>query len=666
MSNVKIKTFYKLNDEEKKIISERYISRSANKYSKVTDAVKVSETSKEKVIAKVLPIFDADITVISSAFIYDGAEKQPAVVVRHNNKILTSKDYDVTYTSNINAGTAKVTVTGRGTYWGNISKNFKINPKPISDAKLIITPDSFSYDGNEKTPSVTVKDGNITLSANDFGTAYTSNRNAGTGTITVTGKGNYIGTVKGTFRIEPISIERATLTLSQTVFKYDGTKKTPSVTVTDGNNVLPSNIYNVSYTSNINVGTGTVTVTGKGNYTGILTKNFRIIPEKNKLNPAWIVAAIILILAAGSGIIFANGQSNNNNTNTQISTISLEPQKSDISTVISKTVSEQSKISSNSQNLVKSSSSSSSTVSTESSQESIENKNDVTDNDAQNNNETHQPSVEISKPSVTTEISINNPSQPNPNDTPIQESSQEPTRSTPSIQGHTGDTSVKEPNPESEPSEPSTSSDTSVQINPLISITSTDGLSYTFNTNNNTLTITEEGTITVSLSDFEKHTSEKIKTVIIGSKVKGIGYGAFENCESLETVKMRDNLASIEGCAFFGCTALKEIHLSNSLKELGDSVFDGCTSLQEINIPEQVTGIYNDTFKGCTHLQAIHMSKNIQEIDDTAFTNCNKDILTIYAPKGCYAQTYADKNNIKFIEEGSAIEDSSATDSSLA
>ena len=128
--------------------------------------MKVSETSKEKVIAKVLPIFDADITVISSAFIYDGAEKQPAVVVRHNNKILTSKDYDVTYTSNINAGTAKVTVTGRGTYWGNISKNFKINPKPISDAKLIITPDSFSYDGNEKTPSVTVKDGNITLSAN--------------------------------------------------------------------------------------------------------------------------------------------------------------------------------------------------------------------------------------------------------------------------------------------------------------------------------------------------------------------------------------------------------------------------------------------------------------------------------------------------------------------
>ena len=179
------------------------------------------------------------------------------------------------------------------------------------------------------------------------------------------------------------------------------------------------------------------------------------------------------------------------------------------------------------------------------------------------------------------------------------------------------------------------------------------------------MTITGEGTITGSFSDFENHTVQKIKTVIIGSKVEVIGYGAFENCESLETVKMRDNLTSIEGSAFFGCTALKEIHLSNSLKELGDAVFDGCTSLQEITIPEQVTAIYNETFKGCTALKAIHMSKNIKEIDNDAFTDCNKDILTIYAPKGSYAQTYADNNKIKFIEEGIAVEDSSATDSSV-
>ena len=598
---------------------------------------------------------------MSSDFIYDGTEKQPEVVVKHNNKILTSKDYGVTYTSNINAGTAKVNITGRGTYWGTVSKNFKINPKPISDAKLIITPDSFSYDGNEKKPSITVKDGNITLSANDFGAAYTSNRNAGTGTVIVTGKGNYIGTVKGTFRIEPISIEGAKLTISQTVFKYDGTKKTPSVTVTDGNNVLSASVYSVAYTSNTDIGTATVTVTGKGNYTGILTKEFKIIPQKSKLNPVWIAAAVILILAAGSGIIFANGHSNNNNTNTQISTISLESQKSDISTVSSKTVSEKSDILVSSENSVKNSSSPSSTVSTEISQES----NDIKDDDTQNNNETHQPSVEISEPYVITETSVNTPSQPSPNDTPIQESSEEPSRSTPSIQGHTGDTSVQETSPESELSELSAPSDTSVQTNPLISITSTDGLDYTFNTNNNTLTITGEGTITGSFSDFENHMVQKIKTVIIGSKVTGIGYGAFDSCESLETVKMRDNLLSIEGSAFLGCTSLKEIHLSNSLKELGDAVFNSCTSLQEITIPEQVTMIYTETFKDCIALKAIHLSKNIKEMDDDVFTGCNKDILTIYAPKGSYAQTYADKNNIKFIEEGIAVEDNSATDSSV-
>ncbi|MBQ5561917.1 MAG: leucine-rich repeat domain-containing protein, partial [Clostridia bacterium] len=291
------------------------------------------------------------------------------------------------------------------------------------------------------------------------------------------------------------------------------------------------------------------------------------------------------------------------------------------------------------------------------SKENTENKNDITDNDTQNNNETHQPSVEISEPSVITETSVHTSSQPSSNNNSIQESSEESTGSTASMQGHTSDTSTE--------SEPSAPSDTSVQTNPLITIPSPDGLDYTFNTNNNTLTIIGEGTITGSFSDFDSHTAQKIKTVIIGSKVTGIGYRAFDSCESLETVKMGDNLTSIEGSAFLGCTALKEIHLSNSLNELGDAVFNGCTSLQEITVPEQVTKIENDTFTGCTALKAIHMSKNIKEINDNAFTDCNKDILTIYAPKGSHAQTYADNNKIKFTEEGIAVEDSSAADSSV-
>ena len=98
MNKKKIKTLHKLNDEEKKIIAERYISRSVNKYSKVTDVIKVSEASREQGVVKVFSISDADITVMSSDFIYDGTEKQPEIVVKHNYKSLTSQHYRVTCT----------------------------------------------------------------------------------------------------------------------------------------------------------------------------------------------------------------------------------------------------------------------------------------------------------------------------------------------------------------------------------------------------------------------------------------------------------------------------------------------------------------------------------------------------------------------------------------
>ena len=66
-------------------------------------------------------------------------------------------------------------------------------------------------------------------------------------------------------------------TLSPTSFTYDGTAKTPGVTVKNGDTVLTAgNDYTFVYSNNINAGTGTVTITGKGNYTGTKTATFTI------------------------------------------------------------------------------------------------------------------------------------------------------------------------------------------------------------------------------------------------------------------------------------------------------------------------------------------------------------------------------------------------------
>ncbi len=77
-------------------------------------------------------------------------------------------------------------------------------------------------------------------------------------------------------------ISKAAVTLEKTTYPYDGTAKTPAVTVTlDGKTLSPTTDYAVAYTDNVNVGTAKATVTGKGNYKGSVTKTFTITKANN-------------------------------------------------------------------------------------------------------------------------------------------------------------------------------------------------------------------------------------------------------------------------------------------------------------------------------------------------------------------------------------------------
>ena len=76
-----------------------------------------------------------------------------------------------------------------------------------------------------------------------------------------------------------------TVTLSKTSYTYDGKSKKPAVTVKDskGNKIAGSN-YTVSYSKNKNVGTASVKVTFKGNYSGSVTKSFTILPKNTNIS----------------------------------------------------------------------------------------------------------------------------------------------------------------------------------------------------------------------------------------------------------------------------------------------------------------------------------------------------------------------------------------------
>ncbi len=101
------------------------------------------------------------------------------------------------------------------------------------------------------------------------------------GTYDIVGSGNndnYSVTVnKGTYTITARALASGNVVLTQNSLTYDGSAKTPTVTVSvSGKNLIRGTDYTVSYAENINVGTAAITVRGIGNYGGTVSKSFSI------------------------------------------------------------------------------------------------------------------------------------------------------------------------------------------------------------------------------------------------------------------------------------------------------------------------------------------------------------------------------------------------------
>ena len=224
----------------------------------------------------------ADTSISVESAYYNGSEQKPAVSVTHNGKKLTpDTDYTVAYTNNIEVTDyARARITGQGNYKGTLTQYFTIRKQDISNCSIILSADSFPYDGSDKRPEVTVKSGNNTLTASsDYTVSYSNNRAVGTATVTISGRNNYTGSASKSFRIVPADIANFTVSLSASTFGYDGSKKKPSATVRSGNKTLTSGTdFTVSYSNNVNVGTASAVITGKGNYSGSITKEFIITP----------------------------------------------------------------------------------------------------------------------------------------------------------------------------------------------------------------------------------------------------------------------------------------------------------------------------------------------------------------------------------------------------
>jgi len=168
---------------------------------------------------------DSSITVsgVETSYAYTGEAIEPTVTVKDGSATLSEAtrkggDYSVTYENNTAVGTGKVIITGVNAYTGTKTIEFKIAGIDISGATVTVA--NGTYTGKELKPAPTVKLGSTTLkSGTDYTVSYKNNKNAGTATVTVTGKGNYAGTTSGTFKIAQAA---STIKLAEQSTAYTG------------------------------------------------------------------------------------------------------------------------------------------------------------------------------------------------------------------------------------------------------------------------------------------------------------------------------------------------------------------------------------------------------------------------------------------------------------
>ena len=233
-------------------------------------------------------ILTADISGVETAVTYTGkAVTFPVTVTRGGTVLKAGKDYSITYKKNKDAGEASLVITGKGSYTGEIVKNFTIKKAELGAGGAIGDIKTFTYTGKAICPSVTVTYGKTRLTAKDYRVYYTRNTEAGTARVTVTGTGNYTGTLAGEFTIAAKEIRKCSIRVSDAPL-LTATGGIPEITVKDGGTVLlQGRDYTVSYQDNHSLGKATAIITGCGSYGGETVKTYQVKKDFTAAKLAW-------------------------------------------------------------------------------------------------------------------------------------------------------------------------------------------------------------------------------------------------------------------------------------------------------------------------------------------------------------------------------------------
>ena len=176
-------------------------------------------------------IDECTVTIPYSSYTYRGRGIKPTVTVKYNGtKLVKNTDYTVAYIDNVNVGTAKIVVTGKGKYSGTKQKNFTVKPLDLTSsyAKVTIPYSSYTYTGKNIKPAVKVKfkSGDI-IPEDQYSVSYYANLRVGKARIYITAKGdNLKQSFIKEFVIKPEKNAIVSLTTAKGAFKVTWKKAT--------------------------------------------------------------------------------------------------------------------------------------------------------------------------------------------------------------------------------------------------------------------------------------------------------------------------------------------------------------------------------------------------------------------------------------------------------
>lgn len=223
---------------------------------------------------------------------YTGDYIQPKVVVTYGGKTLTqTKDYNVSYAENLNVGQASVTISGAGSYYGAVTKNFTIAPKDLAETDINVKVSNAGYAGGHKVvPQMSITyNGHTLQEGTDYICELSNNEYVSVdskASATFTGKGNYTGKRTAEFEVTKVNLAGGTVKLDKTSAVYTGEVITPEVEVScpigDGTTyILKKDIdYTINYGNGIkDAGKYNISIRGDGNFYGSLHPTFTVEPK---------------------------------------------------------------------------------------------------------------------------------------------------------------------------------------------------------------------------------------------------------------------------------------------------------------------------------------------------------------------------------------------------